>query len=161
MPAIDRTEMRRVESYLRDTFRNEAINLRPRQNINDSVEVYLGSDFIGVVHKLEDEDTGEMHPTNVACRLLNRTTGQCSDYKHRHAYVPDCVQLTPRNVKKLRSLPETCAYRLVAEGKDLYDWHHLISGDRNAVHKAGMSVRGRVISEKDAGDLEDHIVDWK
>jgi uncharacterized cysteine cluster protein YcgN (CxxCxxCC family) len=68
--------------------------------------------------------------------------------------------LTPRNVKTIRWLPDTCAYRLVAQGKDLYDWHHLVCGDRNAVHRAGMSARGRIISENEAGELEDHLVDW-
>jgi uncharacterized cysteine cluster protein YcgN (CxxCxxCC family) len=113
------------------------------------------------LNKLIDGDTDELFFTNVVCKLLDSDSCRCTRYANRHKYVPDCVQLTPRNVKKLRWLPETCAYRLVAEGKDLYDWHHLICGDRNEVHKAGMSVRGRVISEKDAGDLEDHIVDWK
>lgn len=113
------------------------------------------------LNKLIDGDTDELFFTNVVCKLLDSDSCRCTRYANRHKYVPDCVQLTPRNVKKLRWLPETCAYRLVAEGKDLYDWHHLICGDRNEVHKAGMSVRGRVISEKDADDLEDHIVDWK
>jgi uncharacterized cysteine cluster protein YcgN (CxxCxxCC family) len=113
------------------------------------------------LNKLIDADTNELFYTNVVCKLLDSDSCRCTRYANRHKYVPDCVQLTPRNVKKLRWLPETCAYRLVADGKDLYDWHHLVCGDRNEVHKAGMSVRGRVISEKDAGDLEDHIVDWK
>jgi uncharacterized cysteine cluster protein YcgN (CxxCxxCC family) len=113
------------------------------------------------LNKLIDGDTDELFFTNVVCKLLDSNSCRCTRYANRHKYVPDCVQLTPRNVKKLRWLPETCAYRLVAEGKDLYDWHHLVCGDRNEVHKAGMSVRGRVISEKDAGPLEDHIVDWK
>jgi uncharacterized cysteine cluster protein YcgN (CxxCxxCC family) len=113
------------------------------------------------LNKLIDGDTDELFFTNVVCKLLDSDSCRCTRYANRHKYVPDCVQLTPRNVKKLRWLPETCAYRLVADGKDLYDWHHLVCGDRNEVHKAGMSVRGRVISEKDAGDLEDHIVDWK
>jgi len=113
------------------------------------------------LNKLIDADTDELFFTNVVCKLLNSESCRCSRYANRHAYVPDCVQLTPRNVKKLRWLPETCAYRLVAEGKDLHDWHHLVCGDREEIHRAGMSVRGRVISEKDAGDLEAHIVDWK
>lgn len=111
------------------------------------------------IHKLEDEDTGELHPTNVACRLLNRTTGQCSDYKHRHAYVPECIRLTPAKLVEMDWLPETCAYVLRAEGKSLPDWHYLVSGDREAVHRAGASVRGWTISEDDAGDLEFHIID--
>ena len=113
------------------------------------------------LNKLIDADTNELFYTNVACKLLDTKSCQCTRYPTRHKYVKDCVQLTPRNVKKLRWLPETCAYRLVAEGKDLYDWHYLVCGDRKAVHKAGISVRGRVISEQDAGDLVDHMVDWK
>ena len=111
------------------------------------------------LHKLEEETTGALHPTNVACRLLDRTTGRCSDYRDRRAYVPDCVRLTARNVDKLAWLPGTCAYRLRAEGRPLEDWHYLISGDRESVHAAGMSVRGWTVSEDEAGDLEHHLVD--
>lgn len=113
------------------------------------------------LNKLIDVDTDELYFTNVVCKLLDTKSCQCTRYPTRHKYVKDCVQLTPRNVKKLRWLPETCAYRLVAEGKDLYGWHYLVCGDRKAVHKAGISVRGRVISETEAGDLEDHLVEWK
>jgi uncharacterized protein len=111
------------------------------------------------LHKLEDDVTGEMFPTNVACRLLDRRMGQCSDYKHRHAFVPDCVRLTPAKLDELEWLPKTCAYRLRHEGKPLPDWHYLVSGDRESVHVAGQSVRGWTISEVDAGDLEMHLVD--
>jgi len=111
------------------------------------------------IHKLEDEDTGELHPTNVACRLLDRRSGQCSDYKHRHAYVPECIRLTPARLKTMDWLPETCAYVRRAEGKPLPDWHYLVCGDREAVHLAGASVRGWTISEDDAGDLENHILE--
>lgn len=111
------------------------------------------------LHKLEDEETGEIFPTNVACRLLNRRSGQCSDYKHRKSFVPDCIQLTPAKLDELEWLPSTCAYRLVAEGRKLPEWHHLISGSRESVHDAGMSVRGWTVSEDEAGELEYHIVD--
>jgi uncharacterized protein len=111
------------------------------------------------LHKLEDDVTGELFPTNVACRLLDRRMGQCSDYKHRHAFVPDCVRLTPAKLDELEWLPATCAYRLRHEGKPLPDWHYLVSGDRESVHAAGQSVRGWTISEIDAGDLEMHLVD--
>jgi uncharacterized cysteine cluster protein YcgN (CxxCxxCC family) len=110
------------------------------------------------VHKLEDEETGEMFATNVACKLLDRHKGQCRDYRHRRAYVPECVRLTPRLARTLDWLPETCAYRLRAAGQPLPDWHYLVCGDREAVHRAGMSVRGWTISEDDAGELEDHIL---
>jgi len=111
------------------------------------------------IHKLEDEDTGELHATNVACRLLDRRSGRCSDYKHRHAYVPECIRLTPAKLRDMDWLPITCAYRLVDEGKPLPDWHHLISGDTESVHRAGMSVRGWTVSEDDVGDLENHLID--
>ena len=111
------------------------------------------------LHKLEDEETGELLPTNVSCRLLDRATAQCSDYRHRHAYVSECVRLSRDNVRTIDWLPSTCAYRLRAEDKPLQAWHYLISGDRETVHEAGMSVRGWTISEDEAGDLEHHLVD--
>ena len=111
------------------------------------------------IHKLEDDETGELYPTNVACKLLDRHSGRCSDYRHRRAFVPECVRLTPKLLRELDWLPESCAYRLVAEGKPLHDWHPLISGDPESVHRAGQSVRGWTVSEVDAGDLESHIVD--
>lgn len=111
------------------------------------------------VHKLEDEETGELMPTNVACRLLDRRTGQCSDYRHRQAYVPECVRLTPARLKQIDWLPSTCAYLLLAEGQDLPDWHPLVTGDPESVHRAGQSVRGWTVSESEAGDLEHHLID--
>ncbi len=111
------------------------------------------------LHKLEDEETGELFATNVACKLLDRRMGLCKDYKHRRAYVPECVRLTTRNVRDIEWLPSTCAYRLRANGEALPDWHYLVSGDREAVHKAGESTRGWTISEDDAGDLEHHMTD--
>lgn len=111
------------------------------------------------VHKLEDEETGELFPTNVACKLLDRHSGRCSDYRHRRAFVPECVRLTPKLAATLDWLPDTCAYRLRAEGKQLADWHPLNSGDPESVHKAGMSVRGWTVSEVEAGALEDHILE--
>jgi uncharacterized cysteine cluster protein YcgN (CxxCxxCC family) len=110
--------------------------------------------------KLEYDDTGEIDHTDIACKLLDLGTCRCSDYAHRQAKVPDCLTLNPRRVRQLRWLPSTCAYRLVAEGKDLYWWHYLVSGDPETVHEAGISVRGRVVSEEEAGKPEDHIVDW-
>jgi uncharacterized cysteine cluster protein YcgN (CxxCxxCC family) len=112
------------------------------------------------LEKLEDEDTGEIAFTEVACRLLDLESCRCRNYVERRRFVPDCMPLTPRNVRTLHWMPSTCAYRLMVEGKDLPDWHPLISGDPDSVHEAGQSVRGRAISEKDAGDLEDHVVDW-
>ncbi|WNO53991.1 YcgN family cysteine cluster protein [Stakelama saccharophila] len=111
------------------------------------------------LHKLEDADTGEIHPTNVACRLLDCAAGRCSDYRHRRAHVADCVRLTARDVASFGWLPRTCAYRLRAEGKSLPDWHHLVCGDREAVHRAGESTRGWTVPETRVGDLAHHIVD--
>ena len=111
------------------------------------------------LHKLEDEETGAVYPTNVACRLLNRKSGLCRDYKNRRRFVPDCVRLTPKALEQLDWLPSTCAYRLVADGAPLPEWHHLVSGNRETVHEAGISVRGWTVSEEDAGELEFHLVD--
>jgi len=111
------------------------------------------------VHKLEDEETGELHPTNVACRLLDRRNGRCTSYAHRKSLVADCVVLDRRNLGKLDWLPESCAYRLRAAGKPLPDWHYLISGSRETVHQAGQSTRGWTVSEVDAGELEHHLVE--
>ena len=112
------------------------------------------------LHKLEDEDTGEVAETNVSCRLLDRATAQCSDYRHRKAFVPDCLRLTPKLVNEVQWLPESCAYRRRAQGKPLPRWHPLLTGSRDAMVQAGASVAGRVISETEAGPLEHHIVEW-
>jgi len=111
------------------------------------------------LHKLEDDETGELYPTNVACKLLDRRTAQCKDYRHRRAYVPDCVRLDAKNVFTTDWLPSTCAYRLRANDEPLPEWHYLVCGDREAVHRAGESTRGWTVSEDDAGELEFHLVD--
>ena len=111
------------------------------------------------LHKLEDEETGELHPTNVACKLLDRRNGRCTDYAHRKRHVIDCVVLDRSAVDALEWLPSTCAYRLRAEGRPLPQWHYLISGDRESVHAAGQSTRGWTISEVDAGEQDIHMVD--
>jgi len=115
------------------------------------------------LNKLEEEDTGKIYFTDVACRLLDAETCRCGDYANRKAKVPDCVRLTPQNVARLPWLPPTCGYRLVAEGRDLYWWHPLVSGDPESVHAAGVSVRGRVGASEDYmphETLEDRIVSW-
>lgn len=112
------------------------------------------------LHKLRHDDTNELSYTNVACRLLDLDTCQCGNYAKRRRFVPDCVQLTPETLHEIDWLPPTCAYRRVAEGKGLAWWHPLVSGDAQTVHAAGISVRGRAISEKRAGPLEHHVVDW-
>jgi uncharacterized cysteine cluster protein YcgN (CxxCxxCC family) len=114
------------------------------------------------LNKLEYEDTGEIEWTDVACRLFDDATCRCRDYGHRHERVPDCLALTAANVTQLSWLPPTCGYRLVAEGSDLYWWHPLVSGDPETVHAAGVSVRGRTVSEKvvPIEDFEEHVVRW-
>ena len=115
------------------------------------------------LNKLIDEDTHQTVFTDVGCKLLDGQSCRCTDYAHRQARVRDCVRLTPRNVRRLTWLPPTCGYRLVAEGRELYWWHPLVSGDPETVHAAGVSVRGRVsASEKDVPDakLEEYIVSW-
>ncbi len=113
--------------------------------------------------KLEDEDTGRIHFTDLRCTLLDGDACRCRDYAGRQDKVADCVRLTPHAVRTLGWLPKTCAYRLVAEGKPLYWWHPLVSGDPESVHAAGISVRGRTSeSEEDVAeeDLVDRIVTW-
>lgn len=112
------------------------------------------------LNKLEHETSGEILYTDVACRLLDPETCRCSNYENRKRYVPECQILTPRMVKKLGWLPSTCAYRLISEGQDLPWWHPLVSGDPETVHYAGISVRGRVVSERDTDDLENRVVGW-
>lgn len=112
------------------------------------------------LHKVEYEDTGEIEETNVACTLLDCQTARCRDYPNRKAFVPDCLKLTLKLVDRVPWLPATCAYRLRAEGRPLPGWHYLISGNRETVICAGVSVAGRVVSEDEAGPLEHHVVEW-
>ncbi|HYJ31302.1 MAG TPA: YcgN family cysteine cluster protein, partial [Allosphingosinicella sp.] len=93
------------------------------------------------------------------CRLLDRHSCRCSSYRTRRTYVPDCIRLAAGNVERYQWLPSTCAYRLRAEGRPLPEWHPLLTGDPESVHRAGMSVRGWTVSEDEAGDLEHHLVD--
>lgn len=114
------------------------------------------------LNKLEDWDTGAVAFTSVACRLLDGSTCRCSDYPNRQATVPDCIQLTPQEVREISWLPPTCGYRLVRDGEDLKWWHPLISGDPQTVHAAGISAKDRTVSEKDVDvdDFEDYLVEW-
>jgi uncharacterized cysteine cluster protein YcgN (CxxCxxCC family) len=114
------------------------------------------------LNKLEDEETGEVALTRLACRLLDDESCLCSQYPIRHQFVPECIVLTPKTLRdNLYWLPQTCAYRLVVEGRPLYPWHPLISGDPETVHEAGVSVRGLTIPEFEVGedDWEDHIIE--
>ncbi len=114
------------------------------------------------LHKLEDEDTGRVHYTDVACRLLNLTSCRCSNYDKRLEHVPDCVVLSPDNLADLAWMPRTCAYRRLAEGRGLADWHPLVSGTPDSVKRAGISIRGRAVEESSIGadELEEHVIRW-
>lgn len=113
--------------------------------------------------KLEDEDTGKIHYTNASCAMLDAGTCRCQDYTNRQKLVPDCVVLTPENISRVKHwMPSSCAYRLLADGKPLPEWHYLECGDREAVRRAGQSVSGRCVSETsiEIEDLPNHIVRW-
>jgi len=113
--------------------------------------------------KLEDEDSEHIYFTDVGCRLLDTGSCRCRNYPNRSETVDDCLRLTPQVVEEIGWLPPTCAYRLLADGRDLYWWHPLVSGDPETVHQAGVSVRGRVTDLEDnvpAEALDDRIVDW-
>ena len=114
------------------------------------------------LNKLEDEETGEIALTRVACKLLDNETCRCASYTDRHAYVPECIVLTPSTIPDhLHWLPATCAYRLRHEGRPLYPWHPLVSGDPDSVHRAGISVAGWTVSEAEVpeDDWEDYIIE--
>ncbi len=114
------------------------------------------------LNKLEDEDTGEVALTRIACRLLDDDTCRCAHYENRHQFVPDCIVLRPDNLDTHAYwMPDTCAYRLLWQGNPLPDWHPLITGSAQSVHDAGISVRGITLSEFDIPeeDWEEHIIE--
>lgn len=114
------------------------------------------------LNKLEDEETQEVALTRVACRLLDDQSCLCGQYDIRKTLVPECIQLTPGGMKDVAYfMPETCAYRLIHEGKPLKYWHYLVSGDRETVHEAGVSVRGITVPEFeiDEDEWEDYIIE--
>lgn len=114
------------------------------------------------VQKLEDEDSGEIFYTAIACRYLDSDACRCTVYETRSQRVPDCLRITPDQSEIFHWLPESCAYRLIHEGKPLPYWHHLISGSRETVHEVGISVRDKVVSEDEVPeeDWEEHIITW-
>jgi len=102
--------------------------------------------------KFEDEDTGEILYTDVACQLFDDTSCRCTDYTHRTQQIPGCLNIRDFNNTRYKWLPETCAYRLLHEGKPLFDWHPLISGDEKSMHMAGISMRNKTISDEGLGE---------
>lgn len=114
------------------------------------------------LNKLEDEDTGEVALTRIACRLLDDQSCKCGQYPIRHQFIPDCIVLKPSNIdENAYWMPKTCAYRLLWSGQPLFDWHPLISRNPETVHTANISVRGMTLSEFDINeeDWEDHIIE--
>jgi len=107
--------------------------------------------------RFEDEDTGEIIPTRVSCRLFDDATCRCSNYARRKRHVPDCIKLTPHNIEDLQWMPPSCAYRRLHEGRGLPEWHPLVTGDPDSVHKAGISMRGQTVSETVLDDPEDAL----
>ncbi len=114
------------------------------------------------LHKLEDEETGEVHYTSVVCQYLDESTSRCTCYLERNERVPECVWLTPETAKDFKWLPTTCAYRLLAEGKELEWWHPLVSGSVKTVEEAGISIRGKCISEEHVhpDSFEERLIKW-
>ena len=114
------------------------------------------------VIKLEDFDTQEVHYTNVSCKLLCEKSASCKDYENRKSKVPDCIILSPDNLKDLKWMPETCAYKLLNEGKKLPYWHPLLSGDDKEIVNSGNSVKNRVTNENEIKikNLPDYIFNW-
>ncbi len=114
------------------------------------------------INKIEDEDTGDIHYTNVACNLLDLKSCQCKHYMTRHEYVPECIELSIEDIETFPWLPKTCAYRLRFNNEPLPAWHYLISGDRSLIHKAALLGGVKLIHERSMKihkDLEDYVVE--
>ena len=114
------------------------------------------------LHKLQDEDSGEVFYTKVRCRYLDERICRCTSYANRSVLVPNCIQLRVDELDRLDWLPSTCAYRLRAHGQPLPDWHPLVSGDADTVHRAGVSIRDRAVSDEyvHPDGYDEHIVHW-
>ncbi len=112
------------------------------------------------LHKLEDEDTGEIFFTSVVCELSNLEDCSCSEYQKRCTLVPECLDLKQHDFSEYNWLPATCAYRLLVDGKPLPSWHPLITGTFESVHEAGVSIRSYAMKESQVDNLEEHIIEW-
>jgi len=108
---------------------------------------------------LDEEETGVLYETNIACQLFDPETRRCSDYKNRAKRVPDCVQLTPDCIEKLQWMPKSCAYRRLAKGEGLPKWHPLVTGDPKSTARAGKAVKKSLVREQDVDeeDVWDHV----
>ena len=111
------------------------------------------------VHKIQDEDTEEIFYTDIACRLLDIHTCRCTQYEQRHHLVPECVVMSAENQDMLEWMPSTCAYRLLAEGKPLYPWHPLLTGNPQSTHEADISVQDLLVREETVDDILDHVLE--
>ncbi|MGZ8161310.1 MAG: YcgN family cysteine cluster protein [Methylobacter sp.] len=112
------------------------------------------------LHKLEDEDTGEIFFTSVVCDLIDLKTCRCTRYSERTRLVPGCLDLKQHDFAEFNWLPATCAYRLLSDGKELPVWHPLVSGSAESVKEAGVSISSYAMKESEIDDLEDHIIEW-
>lgn len=112
------------------------------------------------LHKLEDEDSGEIFYTSVVCDLIDLDNCRCTRYADRCRLVPDCLNLKQHNFAEFNWLPATCAYKLLAEGKSLPDWHPLVADNRDMVHEAGVSIRSYAMKESEVDNIEEHIIEW-
>ncbi|MDC9729509.1 MAG: YcgN family cysteine cluster protein [Methyloprofundus sp.] len=112
------------------------------------------------LNKLEDEDTEEIFFTRVVCDLIDLESCQCTKYQERTTLVPECINLTQHDFSEYTWLPDTCAYKLLSDGKTLPSWHPLITGSRESVFNVGASIRSFAIKESQVDDLEDHIIEW-
>ena len=114
------------------------------------------------LQKLEDEDSGDIRYTKVACELLDGKTCRCVDYLHRFQRVSDCLSVRPLTAQKISWLPKSCAYRRLAEGRNLAPWHPLISGDPDTVRQAGISVAGYSVPESEVplAEYHQHVINW-
>lgn len=112
------------------------------------------------LHKLEDEDTGEIYATSVACKLLNAETCQCADYPNRKSIVPDCIRLDIKTIRSVRWLPKTCAYKLIDQGKDLEWWHPLVSENAKTVHEAHISAHDKIRIHEDALESDEDYLNY-
>lgn len=112
------------------------------------------------LYQFEDEESGRLLQTDVVCGLLDLETCRCSDYPNRKIRMPECIEITPENILTLNWMPDTCAYRQLALGNRLPDWHPLISGQGNSTRTSGNSVQGRVVSANEVDDIEARIISW-